>query len=257
MIVPAHLPADSTNQRNTRSTGSWTTGSINPFSFPSIREIVSASPMAARLLPQLMRHLADEIEGFTGVTSEVDADGLPTAPDAEAVARQIVEGLSETLSRHLKTSRDMNALDAGSRMIGNYARPAAHATYDRRGGPEIIFEEPSRVALQVVHDHLSDEGAGEPKSEGDSEATVLRHLQLKLLGTPEITLNGVRLEAVERSSRVGLIPYILALHPRGLSVERLAAYLATDSLDLDALDTDATMGLGTVRTFIWLSLIHI
>jgi DNA-binding SARP family transcriptional activator len=59
---------------------------------------------------------------------------------------------------------------------------------------------------------------------------------------------------MDRASRLGLILYMLALHPRGLSAERLATYIASDSVDLDAFDTDVpstTDWLGTVRTFIW------
>jgi hypothetical protein len=76
-------------------------------------------------------------------------------------------------------------------------------------------------------------------------------LNLKLLGTPEITLDGVRLRAVERCSRAALIMYVLALHPQGLSSDRLAAYIAADSADVDAFDTEASMRLGAVRTFVW------
>ncbi len=209
------------------------TGSMNPLSLPGILEIASASPTAARLLLQLMRNLADKIEEVLPVPLNADTDRLHTAPDTEAMARLVAEGLSVALRRHMTVGRGhaTNGL------------PPPDSAY--------MLENTSEAPSQMAFDYLSGERTGESVAREDGEPAARRHLQLRLLGTPEITLDGVRLESIERSNRVGLIPYILALHPGGLSGERLASYLASDSLDLDAFDMDATIGLSTVRTFIW------
>jgi hypothetical protein len=135
---------------------------------------------------------------------------------AETVARKVVTDISRGLGRHL-------ALNCGT-------------------------------DASVVARRLMRAPTGDPSSR--SKAPILGRrdgpqLRLKLLGTPEVTLDGVRLTALERCNRAALILYILALHRQGLSVERLAAYIASESVEVDAFDTDAGMRLGAVRTFIW------
>src|SRR6476469_9071912 len=67
MILPACLPSDPPSQMIDRPgksvTESKAPGSVDAPPSCGIREIVAASPAAARLLPHLMRNLANEIEG--------------------------------------------------------------------------------------------------------------------------------------------------------------------------------------------------
>jgi len=205
-------------------------GLIDRCTLAEIREAVSASPLAANLLPRLMRTLADELEDASCAHLDVAASQPLASGDAEAVARRVAAGLSLALSCHLK---------------GQHA-PTVPGISGVPGVPGT-----SRNSPRVASTRLFRTSQGEVAAGRDEKSVAQHHLQLKLLGTPEITLDGVRLEAVERSTRLSLILYILALHRRGLSAECLGTYIASDSIDLDAFDTDAGMGVSTVRTFIW------
>lgn len=196
-----------------------------PIPTSNLRKIISASPAVASLLPGVMRTLADEIEREAHAVPRFHAVSGPPHPDAaeqlETMTYRVVTDLSMTLSQHL--ARSLHARASGS-----------------------------------ASQYLSTERPREPEEPGarhvdtpDGEPAPRRQLRLKLLGTPEIILDGVRLKALERCSRAALVIYILALHPRGLSAERLAAYIASDSADVDAFDTDAAVALGTIRTFVW------
>ena len=201
--------------------------SLDRSTLAEIREAISASPLAANLLPRLMRTLADELEDASCAHLDVAASQPLASGDAEAVARRVAAGLSVALSCHLKGQSDPT-------VPGISGVPGT-----------------SRNSPQAASTRLFLTSKGEVAAGRDEKSVAQHHLQLKLLGTPEITLDGVRLEAVERSSRLSLILYILALHRRGLSAECLGTYIASDSIDLDAFDTDAGMGVSTVRTFIW------
>ena len=182
-----------------------------------LQDVIAASPAIASLLPGIMRAMASEIEKSTH--THAASAGLPqheASWNVETVARKVVTDISRGLGRHL-------ALSCRPQSSG-IARKQERAP---AGGPALASEPP-------LVDHL-----GGPQ------------LRLKLLGTPEVTLDGVRLRALERCNRAALILYILALHRQGLSVERLAAYIASESSEIDAFDTDAGMRLGAVRTFIW------
>jgi hypothetical protein len=76
-------------------------------------------------------------------------------------------------------------------------------------------------------------------------------LSLKLLGAPEIALDGMRLTALEQSTSAALVLYVLALHRGGLSGERLMAYLVSEWEDMDPLDAGATLSPSAHRTYIW------
>jgi DNA-binding SARP family transcriptional activator len=208
-----------------------------PFGFPSVgscaaevREIISGSPIVASLLPHLMRTMADEIERESYARSSsvapLTADPYqPLAPvELRSLAQQVAYGLSVTLCHHLVRSLGADACG--------------------------IPGTPGESVLAAYHLLRQGSALERPHHSGDKPSTEGR-LQLKLLGSPEITLDGVRLKALERCTRASLIIYILALHPRGLSSERLAACITQDSGYTDALDPNANMGLGAVRTFIW------
>ena len=257
MILPAHLPSDPSGQKIDRSSKSVTEttapGSVEAPPF-GIREIVGASPTAARLLPHLMRCLADEIEGAVHIPLPPDPPDAHTDcqqadaehggdADGKVIARRVAEELSAVLGRHLAGS----ATQAIRPTTGGAGWPA------RSGRPEALSQKPLGKS-GITSEYLHRAPTGEPIPASAEEPTALRRLELRLLGTPEVTLDGRRVEAMDRASRLGLILYMLAMHPRGLSAERLAAYIASGSVDLDAFDTDATgatVGLGTVRTFIW------
>lgn len=183
------------------------------YSTTDLQDIIAASPAIVNVLPGLMRTMAAEIEKMSHSHPAPDALGQHSYAGAEFVAWRVVTELSTALGFHL-------AHDHGPEAAGKAQR------WIRLGAP-------LPAPLQT----------GCP--------TQGPRLQLKLLGTPEITLDGVRLRAVERCSRAALIMYVLALHPQGLSSDRLAAYIAADSADVDAFDTDASMRLGAVRTFVW------
>ncbi|MBF6611589.1 MAG: hypothetical protein IVW55_00485 [Chloroflexi bacterium] len=212
-------------------------------SFPSLltsaadlREIISTSPSVANLLPRLMRTMADEIERASCAHSASPARPIadppqPLAPvDLRSLAREVASGLSVTLSDHLV--RSLESVACGIRdMPGMPVMPD--------GSVQLAAARPEQGSTP---EH--------PSSKGD-KPPVRGRLRLKLLGSPEITLDGARLKALERCTRASLIIYILALHPRGLSSERLAAYIASDSGYTDTFDSGANMGLGAVRTFVW------
>jgi hypothetical protein len=183
------------------------------YSTTGLQDIITASPAIVSVLPGLMRSMAAEIEKMSHAHPAPDALQHHAYAGAEFVARRVVTEISTALGYHLAHGHGPEAAGKGQDWV-------------RLDAP---FHEPIQ--------------AGSP--------TQGPRLQLKLLGTPEITLNGVRLRAVERCSRAALIMYVLALHPQGLSSDRLAAYIAADSADVDAFDTDASMRLGAVRTFVW------
>jgi hypothetical protein len=181
-----------------------------------IQDIIAASPIVASLLPDLMRAMAADIEKAAhahAAAADLLQDEVPLG--AERMAHELVTDISRGLGRRL-------ALDRSS-YVSSVARG-----WKRTAEGEAVLEQPLSV--------------------GSTNSPLLR---LKLLGTPEVSLDGVRLTALERCNRAALIIYILALHRRGLSVERLAAYIASESAEEDAFDTDASMRLGAVRTFIW------
>ena len=189
-----------------------------------LTEIVLASPSVASLLPNVMRAMADEIERASRPGEISPSTAMPSHPpdheELHSVAHHVAISLSATLTHRLLrnlsagiSEQALGALQAESIQSGEKAEEAAHSP--------------------------------------DSYHLTRRRLRLKLLGSPEIILDGVRLKALERCNRAALIIYILALHPRGLSGERLAAYMTSDSAYADAFDADARMALGAVRTFIW------
>lgn len=178
-----------------------------------LQDIIAASPAIVSVLPGLMRTMAAEIEKMSPAHPAPNALQQHTYAGAEFVARKVVTELSTALGFHLV----------------------------RGHGPEAVGKAQRRIRL----------GPPLPAPIRTESPTEGRSLNLKLLGTPEITLDGVRLRAVERCSRAALIMYVLALHPQGLSSDRLAAYIAADSADIDAFDTEASMRLGAVRTFVW------
>ncbi len=209
--------------------------SSNTFSTISttdLRKIVSVSPAVSSLLPHLMRTLADEIESVSRAQPAPRTADLPQQlrpVDLQSIAHQVALSLSATLSRHLVRSLRSGPSDTPVSLPRTAWSPVASVEPD----------EDSRVKLATPL---------------KAKAPAKGRLQLKLLGSPEIILDGVRLKALERCNRAALIIYILALHPRGLSVERLAEYMVSDSACRDAFDMDnldANMGLGAVRTFIW------
>lgn len=182
-----------------------------------LKEIFETSPALAGLLPDLMRRMADEIEMISDSQLSGATDQLPChGSAAESLARRVAFQISITLSNHLMLSRTDHAAGTGT------ARP--HNTP----------EKPLQPRVAGIYDH-----ATRPR------------LTLKLLGTPEITLDGVRLIAVELCSRAALVIYVLALHPGGLSGQRLTAYLVSESEDVDAFDIGAILSPSAHRTFIW------
>ena len=182
-----------------------------------LQDVIAAWPAIASVLPGIMRAMAAEIEN--AARTQVACADLPqheASWTAETVARKVVTDISRGLGWHLALS----CRPQSSAIARKQARTPAGAH--------------ARASKPPVVDHLDGP-----------------QLRLKLLGTPEVTLDGVRLRALERCNRAALILYILALHRQGLSVERLAAYIASESSEIDAFDTDAGMKLGAVRTFIW------
>ena len=187
-----------------------------------LEEIVAASPAIVSLLPGLMRTMAAEIEQMSSAHPVAAPDVLQqyAHAGAESVARRVVIELSTALGCRLAQRQGPDA----SSIARGCIRPALGGSIQE-------------AAVETVIE--------------TSGPTGRRRLRLKLLGTPEITLDGVRLRALERCNRAALIIYILAQHRQGLSTERLAAYIASESAEVDAFDTDASMRLGAVRTFIW------
>lgn len=182
-----------------------------------LQDVIAASPAVASLLPGIMRAMAVEIEKATHThVASADLPQHETSWTVEAAARKVVTDISKGLGQHLALS----------------CRPQSSAISRKQG----------RAPAEA---HAL---ASKPPIAGQLDGPQLR---LKLLGTPQVSLDGVRLRALERCNRAALILYILALHRQGLSVERLAAYIASESSDIDAFDTDAGMKLGAVRTFIW------
>ena len=199
---------------------------------------LSDSPWVASVLPRLMRSLADQIErGSDGpATPHLHAARLPQPPtslDVQSIASQVARDLSITLRDHLGRSLNPERSSQGA-LPELLRRPVGVPTNEPTN-------EPTNAAISETPGGRDETPLGGP------------HLRLKLLGTPEITLDDVRLQALERCGRASLVIYILALHRRGLSGERLAAYIASDSPDIEPFDTEANLGLGAVRTFIWRS----
>lgn len=206
---------------------------------PDLQELVSASPSVASLLPGLMRSLADEIERETSALP-ISPDASPIAGlhqplgpsdpgDVQSLARHVASGLSMTLSRYL-------------------ARSLTQTMTLTSGTPGASVREASAQSIKTSTAEAADSG-GDGRLPGFAGSQP--RLQLKLLGTPEISLDGIRLDPLERCSRASMVIYILALHRRGLSGEHLAAYVTSSSADMDPFDASADMGLGAVRTFIW------
>ena len=182
-----------------------------------LQYIVGVSPAVGSLLPALMRSMADEIEKVSDSHVTPDADLIQRYDPAIAgsVARVVATEISIALGSHLI----LGQRDDATRNVLRLSEDVSPAPLP-----------PPKLRLRF---------AGEPR------------LELKLLGTPEITLDGSRLIALEHCSRAALILYVLALHPGGLSGERLAAYIISDIEDIDALDTDAALSPAAHRTFIW------
>ncbi len=202
--------------------------------------IFSASPCVASVLPGLMRSLADEIErGSSANLAEGLAPNNTKLPesaaplDVQSYARQVACELSIALSHHL---------DGGF-----------------NSGPGKRSRQPvGSETLQKREQQIDGAWAGAPGANGPVDTrgaadvrSVGPRLRLKLLGTPEVTLDGVRLQGLERCGRASLVIYILALHPGGLSGESLAAYISSDTPDIEPCDIEANLTTGAVRTFIW------
>ncbi len=189
-----------------------------------LREVFSVSPSVVSLLPAVMRAMADEIESASRTgeahNSPTDPSKAPDPVDVHSVAQQVASALSVTLSRHLPRS-----------LCSEASGPA--------DVPPHLRSVPPGEKSEQTGERASDSGAAP------------RHLRLKVLGSPEIAVDGVRLKILERCNRASLVLYILALHPGGLSGERLAASIASDSTYLDAFDSDANLAMGAIRTFIW------
>ncbi len=245
-----------TSHRVEHEGGSGLSSHISPtshtFSITDLRKIVSASPLVARLLPGLMRALADDLEReacarpvppertpATGLHRPLD---LIDPLEVEAAALQVASGLSITLGHHLARS-------LGPRTSGPSVKSGAPGTPGRSVHeasvqlPRASAETSTKASIVEVARGTDEMPPGFPSSQP--------RLELRLLGTPEISVDGTRLNTLDRCGRSALVIYILALHRRGLSGERLAACIASDEAQMDAFDTDANMTLGAVRTFIW------
>lgn len=185
-----------------------------------LHELLVTSPAVAGMLPGCMRRLADEIENAIPSHVSACAGGrLPVCSGsaiAQGVTRKVASQISKTLSRNLPPEAS-----------GNPGVPLTGPSQRRQLGP----------------------GANaEPSLSGSDEGP---RLELRLLGTPRIMLAGVRLTSVELCSSAAVIIYVLALHPGGLSGERLGAQIRLDSSDVDEPDVYATRSTTAHRTFIW------
>lgn len=76
-------------------------------------------------------------------------------------------------------------------------------------------------------------------------------LELNLLGTPEIHINGTPARNIERCSRGALVLYLLVLHRRGLSGESLAAELSPACANPDDFEQAGEMSVDALRMLVY------
>ena len=183
-----------------------------------LEAVFEASPALAALLPDLMRRMADEIEMISDSRATHDANRLerPYSTATESLARRVTSQISIMLSSWLT--------------LGHVD--------DAAGLRSSVRRETLVASLQPSMPGIRDQ-ASQPQ------------LNLKLLGCPEITLDGVRLTPVEHCSRAAIILYMLALHRGGLSGQRMISYLVSEWEDMDALDERAILSPSAHRTYIW------
>ncbi len=190
-------------------------------------------------------------EGGLGQSS-MPANGLQAVREASSTIVGLLPGVMRSMADKIEKASSADTTNGTGILLGRgSADPEAIASQIAN---ELSLELGRHLALR--HDN----GAQAPRPVhtqvrplGAVSTNQLcgPRLGLKLLGTPEITLDGVRQKLLERCTTASLIIYLLALHRRGLSTERLAAYIVSDPADIDPFDTGATMRLSTIRTFIW------
>ncbi len=198
-----------------------------------LEEIVKTSPRIAALLPEVMRHLANELETMSEVDcygkNITDKQALQSGTESEDLTHMVVSQISAVINTNRSVARN--------------------------GTIQECSEEKERLLQDILPSvtllTAADTGAGTGTDTSANSQPSKPHMHLKLLGQPEISFNGTRLTSVERCSRAAHILYILALHRGGLSGQRLLTCLVSDWDDSDALDECVALSPSAHRVLIW------
>lgn len=185
-----------------------------------LERIAQASPRIAAQLPEVMRKLADDLEAISKSAACHQAE--PNQQEVRGVPEH--ESLSHMLASQISAAVNIDPM-----------------AYDN------LLHRRSALHTDKPFEHLQPSLTGADSQAGESR------MHLRLLGTPEITLDGVRLNSVERCTRAALILYVLALHRGGLSGQRMVAHLISEWEDIDAFEDGALLSPSAHRhrTFIW------